>query len=173
MQMRAIVLSFSCTALSLTLTAPVSMSVPQQAEEQRGRDEIQGSSAKEKTAKKKIAEESAGRNRSRPPARGFKELGKEFLIDQKQIWTSPAKIRFSDTQWLVPLSGITAGLFVTDSDFSGHLSKKPRDDQPLQNTVKRRSGRTGRRGGRNVAAGARQAQRALERKPAFSQAKLP
>src|SRR5882672_1298893 len=124
MQMRAIVLSFSCTALSLTLTAPVSMSVPQQAEEQRGRDEIQGSSAKEKTAKKKIAEDPQAQSFA-PPARGFKGLGKEFLRDQEQIWTSPAKIRFSDTQWLVPLSGITAGLFVTDSDFSGHLSKNP------------------------------------------------
>src|SRR5882672_264041 len=124
MQMRAIVLSFSCTALSLTLTAPVSMSVPQQAEEQRGRDEIQGSSAKEKTAKKKIAEDPQAQSFA-PPARGIKGLGKEFLMDQKQIWTSPAKIRFSDTQWLVPLSGITAGLFVTDSDFSGHLSKNP------------------------------------------------
>jgi membrane-associated phospholipid phosphatase len=124
MQMRAIVLSFSCTALSLTLTAPVSRSVPQQAEEQRGRDEIQGSSAKEKTAKKKIAEDPQVQSFA-PPARGIKGLGKEFLLDQKQIWTSPAKIRFSDTQWLVPLSGITAGLFVTDSDFSGHLSKNP------------------------------------------------
>src|SRR6266403_2986086 len=127
MQMRAIVLSFSCTALSLTLTAPVSMSVPQQAEEQRGRDEIQGSSggeAKEKTAKKKIAEDPQVQSAA-PTAWGIKGLGKEFLMDQKQIWTSPAKIRFSDTQWLVPLSGITAGLFVTDSDFSGHLSKNP------------------------------------------------
>ncbi len=127
MRMRAIVLSFSCTALSLTLTAPVSMSVPQQAEEQRGRDEIQGSSggeAKEKTAKKKIAEDPQVQSAA-PTAWGIKGLGKEFLMDQKQIWTSPAKIRFSDTQWLVPLSGITAGLFVTDSDFSGHLSKNP------------------------------------------------
>src|SRR5882724_4579012 len=127
MRMRAIVLSFSCTALSLTLTAPVSMSVPQQAEEQRGRDEKQSSSggeANEKTAKKKIAEDPQVQSAA-PTAWGIKGLGKEFLMDQKQIWTSPAKIRFSDTQWLVPLSGITAGLFVTDSDFSGHLSKNP------------------------------------------------
>jgi hypothetical protein len=48
-----------------------------------------------------------------------------FVIDQREIWTSPAKIRFSDTEWLVPLSGITAGLFVTDSDFSAHLSHNP------------------------------------------------
>jgi membrane-associated phospholipid phosphatase len=48
-----------------------------------------------------------------------------FARDQREIWTSPAKLRFSDTEWLVPLSGITAGLFVTDRDFSKHLSQKP------------------------------------------------
>jgi hypothetical protein len=127
MQMRAIVLSFSCTALSLTLTAPASRSVPQQAEEQRGRDEKQGSSdgeAKGKTAKKKIAEDPQAPS-FEPPAGGVKGLGKEFLLDQKQIWTSPAKIRFSDTQWLVPLSGITAGLIVTDADYNRQLSHNP------------------------------------------------
>ena len=48
-----------------------------------------------------------------------------FVDDQRQIWTSPAKLRFSDTEWLVPLSGITAGLFVTDRDLSKHLSQNP------------------------------------------------
>src|SRR6266705_2254796 len=48
-----------------------------------------------------------------------------FVRDQREIWTSPARIRFSDTEWLVPLSGITAGLFVTDSDFSKHISQNP------------------------------------------------
>jgi membrane-associated phospholipid phosphatase len=48
-----------------------------------------------------------------------------FIGDQREIWTSPARLRFSDTEWLVPLSGITAGLFVTDRDFSKHLSQKP------------------------------------------------
>src|SRR5712692_8291096 len=48
-----------------------------------------------------------------------------FQGDQREIWTSPARIRFSDTEWLVPLSGITAGLFVTDHDFSKHLSQNP------------------------------------------------
>jgi len=56
---------------------------------------------------------------------GFRELGKDFLLDQKQIWTSPARLRFSDTDWLVPLSGITAGLLVTDRDFSKHLKQNP------------------------------------------------
>jgi hypothetical protein len=49
-----------------------------------------------------------------------------FVDDQRQIWTSPARVHFSDTLWLVPLSGITAGLFVTDGDFSRHLSHDPK-----------------------------------------------
>ena len=48
-----------------------------------------------------------------------------FFRDQQEIWTSPAKLRFSDTDWLVPLSGISAGLFVTDRDFTKHLSQNP------------------------------------------------
>ncbi len=52
-------------------------------------------------------------------------LVRRFVDDQRQIWTSPAKLRFSDTEWLVPLSGITAGLFVTDRDFSKHISQNP------------------------------------------------
>jgi membrane-associated phospholipid phosphatase len=52
-------------------------------------------------------------------------LVERFVGDQREIWTSPAKLRLSDTVWLVPLSGITAGLFVTDRDFSQHLSQNP------------------------------------------------
>src|SRR5712691_1191171 len=48
-----------------------------------------------------------------------------FLDDQREIWTSPARLRFSDTEWFVPLGGITAGLFATDRDFSKHLSQSP------------------------------------------------
>jgi membrane-associated phospholipid phosphatase len=48
-----------------------------------------------------------------------------FVDDQRRIWTSPARLRFSDTEWLVPLSGVTAGLFVTDRNFSKHLSQNP------------------------------------------------
>src|SRR5712691_5666592 len=48
-----------------------------------------------------------------------------FVGDQQEIWTSPGRLQFSDTEWLVPLSGISAGLFVTDRDFSNHLSQNP------------------------------------------------
>jgi len=52
-------------------------------------------------------------------------LGKDILHDQQRIWTSPARLRFSDTEWLVPFAGISAGLFVTDRDVSLHLSHNP------------------------------------------------
>lgn len=31
-----------------------------------------------------------------------------FVSDQREIWTSPARVRFTNTVWLIPLSGITA-----------------------------------------------------------------
>jgi membrane-associated phospholipid phosphatase len=49
----------------------------------------------------------------------------DFAEDQRALWTAPAQLRFRDTTWLVPLSGLTAGLFVTDSSFSRHLSHDP------------------------------------------------
>src|SRR5437016_4359883 len=68
------------------------------------------------------AEAKAVKNTSRGTQPGLVE---RFIGDQREIWTSPAKLRFSDTEWVVPLSGITAGLFVTDHDFSKHLSQNP------------------------------------------------
>jgi len=57
-----------------------------------------------------------------PSAKG---LGERFLLDQKQIWTSPGQLRWTDANWLVPLSGITAAFFVTDADMSRHISHNP------------------------------------------------
>jgi capsule assembly protein Wzi/PAP2 superfamily protein len=126
-RMRSLLLVFGLVTSSLTLTARVSRPAPRQAAEQGGGDAKQSSSAgevKQTGTGKKIA----GDPDSEPissPSRSVKGLGKEFLLDQEQIWTSPAKLRFSDAQWLVPLSGITAGLFVTDTDYSKHLSHSP------------------------------------------------
>src|SRR6202521_6439582 len=81
-------------------------------------------SEKDKTTSKTdmSAEANAVRKTSQSMQTGL--VGR-FIGDQREIWTSPAKLRFSDTEWLVPLSGITAGLFVTDRDFSKHLSQNP------------------------------------------------
>jgi membrane-associated phospholipid phosphatase len=45
----------------------------------------------------------------------------DFVQDQKQIWTSPARLRFIDATWLIPVAGITAGLFATDRQYSASL----------------------------------------------------
>ena len=52
-------------------------------------------------------------------------LPRQILHDQIGMWTSPSKVRFSDATWLVPLGGLTAAFFVTDSDYSRHLSNDP------------------------------------------------
>src|SRR6266478_1292533 len=127
MQMRVIVLAFSYAASSLTLTALSSMPAPPQAQEQRAVDAKESSSGTE-INKMSPAKKTASALELEPfesSHRGFSGLGKRFLEDQEQIWTSPTKVRFTDTQWLVPLSGITAGLFVTDATYSRHLSQNP------------------------------------------------
>jgi Capsule assembly protein Wzi/PAP2 superfamily len=55
----------------------------------------------------------------------IKQFPRDLLLDQKSIWLSPAKLSFSDTQWLFPMGGIAAGMFVTDSQWNGHLSHSP------------------------------------------------
>ena len=47
------------------------------------------------------------------------------MSDQKDIWTSPARLRLSDADWLVPSGGFAAALFATDRDYSIHLSNNP------------------------------------------------
>jgi hypothetical protein len=127
MQRCLIVLALSWAASSLTLTAAASLAALPQAEDQRPVATKQGSSdVKVKdtpTPEKTVDDLDAKPLGSSQP--GFKRLGKRFLADQARIWTSPGKLRFSDAQWLVPLSGITAGLFVTDADYSTHISHNP------------------------------------------------
>jgi len=128
MQARAIMLAISWASVSLTLTAGASRAaLPPQAEKQQDATEKQGGpQAEEKEMVQPKQHASIPDQEPVPTAQhGFRELGKDFLLDQRQIWTSPARLRFSDTDWLVPLSGITAGLLVTDRDFSKHLTQNP------------------------------------------------
>jgi hypothetical protein len=77
--------------------------------------------------KKKTANDLNDSDQYATPAspHGWKGLGKDFLGDQKQIWTSPVRLRFADADWLVPSAGFAAGLFSTDRDVSTHLSHDP------------------------------------------------
>src|SRR5260370_19586555 len=110
-----------CTAAILTLTAGGSWAAgPPQAEKQQDATEKQsGAEAKEREMVQPKQNASIPEQEPFLTARhGFKELGKDFLLDQKQIWTSPARVRFSDAQCLGPLGGITAGVLVTQDCFS-------------------------------------------------------
>jgi membrane-associated phospholipid phosphatase len=55
----------------------------------------------------------------------IKRLVNDFASDQKDMWTSPARLSFSDINWIVPLSGIATGLFVTDASYSRSLTRNP------------------------------------------------
>jgi membrane-associated phospholipid phosphatase len=120
-------LAFSCVASGVTLTAKISRATPQQpnqqdAPEAKHDDSVAGGKGSSKE-KKTVPDRDSDSFVSRP--RTFRQLGKDFLVDQEQIWTSPAKLQLSDIQWFVPLSGIAAGLFVTDTDYSKHLPQNP------------------------------------------------
>ena len=52
-------------------------------------------------------------------------LAKHLVEDQYAIWTSPQHVRLADVGWLLPFGGLTAGLLVTDKQFSSHLSNSP------------------------------------------------
>jgi hypothetical protein len=59
----------------------------------------------------------------------FKNFGSDLVNDQKDIWTSPAKVRFADAVWLVPFAGVTGVLFATDYETSRHRSSDPQTDR--------------------------------------------
>ena len=82
--------------------------------------------ATEKHDSSSKADQTEAHSIAKTPAGTQPGLLKRFLDDQQRVWTSPTKLRFSDTEWLVPLSGFTAGLVVTDSDFNRSLSHNPK-----------------------------------------------
>lgn len=56
---------------------------------------------------------------------GWGALTRDFLGDQKRIWTSPGHLQFTDAQWIIPIGGVSAALFATDAEYSKRLSANP------------------------------------------------
>ena len=52
-------------------------------------------------------------------------LPTQLFHDQVHLWSSPDRLRFSNATYLVPVGGLAAAFFATDSDFSRHLSNDP------------------------------------------------
>jgi len=89
--------------------------------------------ASEETSPKKAPTESGRANFGESATALHMENRKErfplvtrFAEDQRRLWTSPERIRFSDAEWLVPAGGFAAALFVTDRDASLRLSRNPK-----------------------------------------------
>ncbi len=100
---------------------------------------IRVSPAQERGAGPAIPESESAQPQPSSPAGGPPEIGEaaetpagtrtglagSFLADQKEIWTSPAKIRLADAGWILPLAGLSATLFATDASFSKSQSMAP------------------------------------------------
>lgn len=64
---------------------------------------------------KSVAGSQASQDAARPQDPHRKsEVFRDFARNQRAIWTSPLHVRRDDLKWLLPLGGVTAGLFTTD-----------------------------------------------------------
>src|SRR5215469_11646816 len=50
------------------------------------------------------------------------EFMRNLAHDQKDIWTSPFKVKIQDLNWLVPMAGLTAGMLNADSELSSRVT---------------------------------------------------
>jgi len=120
---RAAILLCEWSIVTAAVASPV-FAAPPQAGGQQTRSSVQ-SSAPDDAADSPPPKSDVGKPALEPRdgvPRNFSGWVKDFVGDQKGIWTSPGRLRFDDTEWLVPFAGITAGLFVTDRQVSEHLA---------------------------------------------------
>jgi len=112
----------ACLMLSLIAQKKTAVSAQEPTKEEKS-EEVEKSKkmARDQKIKMRAAAKDTDKDTVALP-QNFGQLGERFLLDQKQMWTSPGRLRWSDANWLLPLSGVTAGLFVTDGDMSRHTS---------------------------------------------------
>jgi Capsule assembly protein Wzi/PAP2 superfamily len=104
---------------------------------QEGQRPVNASASRTEAPARKLEVKSAGRddagNFLREPkeisSTTISDLARNLAADQKAIWTSGARLRFEDAEWLVPFAGATAGFFVTDRDVSAHLNRDLKTQQ--------------------------------------------
>jgi Capsule assembly protein Wzi/PAP2 superfamily len=77
-----------------------------------------------KTGQPDPAGEPASQQERRENSVGL-HLLKNIAEDQKALWIGPKSLRWVDADWLVPLGGAAAAMFVTDTEYSKHLSNSP------------------------------------------------
>jgi hypothetical protein len=52
-------------------------------------------------------------------------LLKNIVLDQKAVWTNPARLRLNDANWLLPFAAITAASLESDTHISKALTRSP------------------------------------------------
>ena len=84
-----------------------------------------GNMQQEPKPKPPLTADDADNDTSVKLSHNFRGLGERFLLDQKEIWVSPSKLRFTDLGWIIPYGGVTSTLLFTDVDASRHISHVP------------------------------------------------
>lgn len=51
----------------------------------------------------------------------IRELGRNLLRDQEHIWMSPLRLQYREARWILPMTGIAAGLIAADGDIEQHI----------------------------------------------------
>src|ERR1700739_3724461 len=114
-------------ALSLLLVGNL-MAQPQEQEKQEKEAQAKKSEEKPREQKPKVeptTNDDEDKETSVTMPHSFRGLGERFLLDQKQIWMSPAKLRYTDLGWIIPAGGVTSMLLFTDKDASASISHNP------------------------------------------------
>jgi len=138
MRVKAMVLMATLTVMAAGMDSTITWAVPQQSD---GKSEAaampavpDGAEQSTKTNWSPVESRESSKADSSSYSRwSIKNLGSDFAGDQKDIWTSPAKIRFADSVWLVPFAGLSAGLFVADRETSRHRPSAPATVQKYRN----------------------------------------
>ena len=114
-------LAMDLFAASAVMAFPQAPDNPEPAAQAKKSKEMQP----EPKPKPSLAAEEADNDTSVRLSHNFRGLGERFLLDQKEIWISPAKLRFTDLGWIIPYGGVASTLFLTDKDASAHISHVP------------------------------------------------
>lgn len=80
-----------------------------------------GKPTSDETKSSKVAEDPPSRSATAENSLGVRFF-RNLAADQKAMWTSPARLRLADADWLLPLGLATGGMLATDTEYSKHLS---------------------------------------------------
>ncbi len=121
------------TLLIAAMFAPQMQAQGSEGQERTSKDPVVASEAQSSSKQQQVVASSQRSSFSLFPegGEGFSEtrlgypLLKNFVLDQKAIWTSPTQLELNDINWLVPLAGLTAAFVASDSSISQALPHSP------------------------------------------------